>query len=78
MMHPPAQNVNLEEASMKVPPKRKGNIGAGRLVHSLSSFLASMKVPPKRKGNQKVLPGPGLVLQASMKVPPKRKGNAAE
>ena len=24
---------------------------------------------------QKVLPGPGLVLQASMKVPPKRKGN---
>ena len=36
-------------ASMKVPPKRKGNEG---LPHSkvLDSF-ASMKVPPKRKGN---------------------------
>ena len=24
-MHPPAQDVNLEKPSMKVPPKRKGN-----------------------------------------------------
>mgnify|MGYP001678835840 CR=1 FL=1 len=37
-------------ASMKVPPKRKGNfvvIGLSHLMHS-----ASMKAPPKRKGNR--------------------------
>ena len=36
-------------ASMKVPPKRKGNCG-----HALTGTVrqnASMKVPPKRKGN---------------------------
>ncbi len=35
-------------ASMKVPPKRKGNL----ILSPLSGTLeASMKVPPKRKGN---------------------------
>ena len=63
-------------ASMKVPPKRKGNTTKNAI--SLKRLLsASMKVPPKRKGN-----GCGLelktrgILGASMKVPPKRKGNA--
>ena len=37
-------------ASMKVPPKRKGNAGSpGSSVGQSSD--ASMKVPPKRKGN---------------------------
>ena len=42
--------VQLAPASMKVPPKRKGNqrIASGDFVHVV---LASMKVPPKRKGN---------------------------
>ena len=36
-------------ASMKVPPKRKGNLFSSSISLILSS--ASMKVPPKRKGN---------------------------
>ena len=36
-------------ASMKVPPKRKGNRPAHR--HARIMAIASMKVPPKRKGN---------------------------
>ena len=61
-------------ASMKVPPKRKGN-SAVEDEHGLK-VRASMKVPPKRKGN--LLKGGGLanVVAASMKVPPKRKGNS--
>ena len=39
----------FQMASMKVPPKRKGNVGA--VVRLGWSGLASMKVPPKRKGN---------------------------
>ena len=35
--------------SMKVPPKRKGNINHKRSVEMFSN--PSMKVPPKRKGN---------------------------
>ena len=36
-------------ASMKVPPKRKGNADTPNLA--ISRLRASMKVPPKRKGN---------------------------
>ena len=36
-------------ASMKVPPKRKGNDETD--YDALFSISASMKVPPKRKGN---------------------------
>ena len=36
-------------ASMKVPPKRKGNPGLARGKRGVRG--ASMKVPPKRKGN---------------------------
>ena len=41
---------NVVLASMKVPPKRKGNV---RLAAHLIAvgLAASMKVPPKRKGN---------------------------
>ena len=39
----------LQRASMKVPPKRKGNNPAQR--GRLCDGQASMKVPPKRKGN---------------------------
>ena len=34
---------------MKVPPKRKGNVGGVRLL--AHHVKPSMKVPPKRKGN---------------------------
>ena len=36
-------------ASMKVPPKRKGNVAPDE--RGIPRIHASMKVPPKRKGN---------------------------
>ena len=62
-------------ASMKVPPKRKGNRNPkGPSQHTTT---ASMKVPPKRKGNLRRRGGLARTLPcASMKVPPKRKGNS--
>ena len=39
-----------EEPSMKVPPKRKGNVHVWTSFHC-ECTLPSMKVPPKRKGN---------------------------
>ena len=62
------------EASMKVPPKRKGNLSRFPLRVGLV-FLASMKVPPKRKGNTLTANRRKTRPSASMKVPPKRKGN---
>ena len=63
--------------SMKVPPKRKGNVMTKSWLKVMST--PSMKVPPKRKGNYRLqalwqmrCTGP------SMKVPPKRKGNTLE
>ena len=38
------------KASMKVPPKRKGNLDDLVLVITVT-LIASMKVPPKRKAN---------------------------
>ena len=43
----------LAAASMKVPPKRKGN--ARNADQAQEGEKASMKVPPKRKGNAVVL-----------------------
>ena len=43
---------------MKVPPKRKGNVGAGGAGTSELS-TSSMKVPPKRKGN---FPGDKIII----------------
>ena len=48
-MHVSAGGV-VHLASMKVPPKRKGNLHT-RPPHPLDYSIASMKVPPKRKGN---------------------------
>ena len=45
--------------SMKVPPKRKGNVPSGC---NRNNFRPSMKVPPKRKGN------PGAAGKAEMKA----------
>ena len=39
-------------ASMKVPPKRKGNPDMN--ASASTTEVASMKVPPKRKGNPPV------------------------
>mgnify|MGYP007087968592 CR=1 FL=1 len=41
--------VEAKIASMKVPPRRKGNDASWSA--SLSDGSASMKVPPQRKGN---------------------------
>ena len=67
--------VQLAPASMKVPPKRKGNVLRNELLRNRRRG-ASMKVPPKRKGNTAGTPGSPALVGASMKVPPKRKGNA--
>ena len=61
------------DASMKVPPKRKGNLRRPRQVPEI--LMASMKVPPKRKGSFYASMQCGVLIGASMKVPPKRKGN---
>ena len=60
--------------SMKVPPKRKGNLPFTQTLHALDSTLNES--PSEKEGkfgatptNEFRLPGP------SMKVPPKRKGN---
>ena len=70
------KDVRLQGASMKVPPKRKGN--TVELSPYMKTLSASMKVPPKRKGN--ATPAPVILRQtsASMKVPPKRKGNPVQ
>ena len=69
----PQDREQRPQPSMKVPPKRKGNLPP--LTPFIFFLLPSMKVPPKRKGN--LCPGPptGEVASPSMKVPPKRKGN---
>ena len=61
------------QASMKAPPKRKGN--CDRKFHWRSFCTASMKAPPKRKGNMEYPLKGVLHGYASMKAPPKRKGN---
>ena len=64
----------LPKASMKVPPKRKGN-PADDVYHTCGLPFPSMKVPPKRKGNSIGFIDKGKSGGPSMKVPPKRKGN---
>ena len=63
--------------SMKVPPKRKGNLPFTQTLHALDSTLNES--PSEKEGkfgatptNEFRLPGP------SMKVPPKRKGNSSK
>ncbi|WP_210401025.1 hypothetical protein, partial [Rothia sp. HMSC064F07] len=56
--------------SMKVPPKRKGNVS--RLERQHLRLTPSMKVPPKRKGNLAARSSVLSLVVPSMKVPPKR------
>ena len=74
MPPPNVGSARQTEPSMKVPPKRKGN-----LVHKVPEarrHQPSMKVPPKRKGNRTPEEHAQQILdRPSMKVPPKRKGN---
>ena len=63
-----------EEASMKAPPKRKGN-PKNKVMHLIYFHAASMKAPPKRKGNLTRSLTRWARKTASMKAPPKRKGN---
>ena len=63
------------EASMKVPARRRGNIGSR--LDLVGRLLASMKVPARRRGNiGSRLDLVGRLL-ASMKVPARRRGNVA-
>ena len=61
-------------ASMKAPPKRKGN--NQRVIKLRCLNTASMKAPPKRKGNLTASKMESTGEYASMKAPPKRKGNS--
>ena len=60
--------------SMKVPPKRKGNLPFTQTLHALDSTLNES--PSEKEGkccaNDRGVGGDS----PSMKVPPKRKGNA--
>ena len=49
-------------ASMKVPPKRKGNIPTPTPAPDQLE-RASMKVPPKRKGNHDAIPAMGRYMR---------------
>ena len=62
-------------ASMKAPPKRKGNAGTCAPVGEPEQ--ASMKALPKKEGKCLLGARAGEIFQgASMKALPKRKGNA--
>ena len=61
-MHPPAQDVNLEKPSMKVPPKRKGNPRGYRIV---SMFLFSLNESPSEKEGKSC----GMVFLARLSPP---------
>ena len=60
-------------ASMKVPPKRKGNDGAQHL-HSVTQGLNES--PSEKEGKWSPTSSRTSATPASMKVPPKRKGNS--
>ena len=61
-------------ASMKVPPKRKGN--AGPVVEAAAINVASMKVPPKRKGNTKRRSPPKHQLRSLNESPSEKEGKS--
>ena len=63
-----------QHASMKVPPKRKGN-GAFR-VESAATDGCLNESPSEKEGKFPLaVTEDGGIWSASMKVPPKRKGN---
>ena len=65
--------MRLPRASMKVPPKRKGNAGAA-LVYALHVSRLN-ESPSEKEGKWSGKWSPQVLSTASMKVPPKRKGN---
>ena len=62
-------------ASMKVPPKRKGN--ALPLPEASAGFHCLNESPSQKEGKYKPVEKNRTTGHASMKVPPKRKGNGA-
>ena len=66
----------LFPASMKVPPKRKGNPASTSIARRIAKCLNES--PSEKEGKFEVLrPVGSSDFPASMKVPPKRKGNLA-
>ena len=59
-------------ASMKVPPKRKGNARLSLLAGTATGLNES---PSEKEGKSDSRDIPSPRFMASMKVPPKRKGN---
>ena len=62
-------------ASMKVPPKRKGNPSDWFSPRAFI-YLASMKVPPKRKGNSGLLSRSSLHLYCLNESPSEKEGKS--
>ena len=62
-------------ASMKVPPKRKGN--SRNPDQAQESEKASMKVPPKRKGNALSAALSGLAQERLNESPSEKEGKCS-
>ena len=58
--------------SMKVPPKRKGNLN--RIPHRANHIIPSMKVPPKRKGNLEAMKTRAALALALNESPSEKEG----
>ena len=58
--------------SMKVPPKRKGNLV---ILYYLYTPIPLNESPSEKEGKLALPPCGGVWTSPSMKVPPKRKGN---
>ena len=65
---------DASEASMKVPPKRKGNASSTTLTKNTNVSLNES--PSEKEGKSVNQASPPKLKIASMKVPPKRKGNS--
>ena len=63
----------VPKPSMKVPPKRKGNMSGAKLSDRPVSLNES---PSEKEGKSPAEHPTAELFQPSMKVPPKRKGNA--
>ena len=64
----------LSHASMKAPPKRKGN--AKGVAGSRAGSASLNESPSEKEGKYRYLQEQAQPLCASMKAPPKRKGNS--
>ena len=64
-------------ASMKVPPKRKGNVKRNDDAY-IDGETASMKVPPKRKGNSHGMPTDAEAPSGLNESPSEKEGKSIE